>query len=274
MDRTGEARVRELVAAAEAGGFKLPPAVVEAVSALDRLAAMLAAVPPSTSPDAAEEAATVEALAAVQAGRDVGDLGEKALQARDAAEENAARARVLREVQERLRYSASQSLLNCADEITAATQGAVDGIMSEAAKLAPAIKGAESAEAVLRGGDAAVRAWRQLEALASRYAAVRQAYQVVYGAAFSSQVADATGAHLEFENVTELFPSVRRTSERPWPESPAARLAFVALSELRPWTPRPEQLNEAFEAERERVKEQQAQAHAAAQERRVAMMRG
>lgn len=264
-DRTGEGRARELLAAAEVGGFELPPPIVEAVRTLDNVARLLEATPSETSPDAAEEALIPIALAEIQAGGDVGDLGDRVLRARDEAERNAAHVRVLREVQERLRYSASQLLLDIADEIVTETGRAIAEIMREAAKYAPAIKGAATPEEVLRGGDAGVRAWRRLESLAQRYAAVRRAYGIVYGAVYRSQVSDATGLHTEFSNLAETYPAIRRTTEKPWPSAGPARLAWIALSPLKPWTPRPEELNAAFEAEKERVKAAQAEANARVQ---------
>ncbi len=129
--------------------------------------------------------------------------------------------------------------------ITAHLAPAVTEVMAEAAEAARHAEGDGDRETLLHGDAANVAAWRTLEELAVRYAAIREARRVL-----------ATGVQ---HDVSELFSEFRDglravwpgvgtpfAGARPWPEGQAARLRWLATCGHEVWLPTEAERDQAW----------------------------
>ncbi|CAN5288563.1 hypothetical protein BH20ACT24_BH20ACT24_07170 [soil metagenome] len=157
----GESRLRTIAENGEKVPFDVPKPIAEHLAALDLGEQLLAEAGEAAteSPEAVEGRITLEATERLAAGDRLENIEEEVLDVRAAAERAELRVRVVREALDVLRGRASGLLDEHAGALAASMQQALDGLIGKAAKVAPGLNGAGTAEAAIRAGDGVSRAW-------------------------------------------------------------------------------------------------------------------
>jgi hypothetical protein len=114
---------------------------------------------------------------------------------------------------------------------------AVEDVMAGIAKASKALPDDPSAEAILRGSDAARKAWLSLSDLAARYEAVRRSASPLRQ--LTPAEWDHRGDFTELHNFDELTRglNIQVAGPRPWPTDTAGRLLYYARNGGRVWLP-------------------------------------
>jgi hypothetical protein len=254
------------------GAYTLPAELVAAKERYDgvetALAQANAAIPP-------EPYAAAQQLAdAVQDGECPTDLGRRQLQAEDEHEQANAQIQILRLVETRIGSELYDAFRNGGEEIVIEhLRPALDETLRKAGKLAPKLKGISSTDALMRAEDeGAHKAWLELERLFPRYRAIRDGYDLVYSAVFSDGVGVSgldVGDLLAYRNFDQLSKGPRGRVATP--TSPAQVMVWLVTESggvrPEPWLPLPDDIEDALEAARKRVRDQQVSGYQAAQKR-------
>jgi hypothetical protein len=188
-----------------------------------------------------------------------------------------AQLQLLRLVETRLGSDLNSEFVGRAEEIvTEHLRPALDKILKKAGKLAPKLGGAITPDALLRSADEGARkASVELgEDLFQRYVAIRSAYGLVYSGAFKDEVGISDlDLHdlLAYRNFDQLPKQQGRVATPPTPVQ--LMVWLVSDSEgirPEPWLPLPHDVEDAIEAARRRVRDQQVGGWQAAQQRTAA----
>jgi hypothetical protein len=251
--------VERVIAGRESGRYSLPEELITANERLWTIRRGIGgvALPPDPTAAAAELAANAAAEEQVP-----GDLGKKLLKAESRFEEARAQLQVLR-LTETQTARQLRDLFDYLSEsmVVEHLRPALDEVLAEVGKLAPKLNGATTPEAIFRLEDptAARQVWFDLEAQATRYGAIRAAYDALFSSVFEGELA-VSGAdlrgRLEYRNFHELPRSQGRLDV---PSEQAGFMIWLVSSEPRPepWLPLPDEVEGALRADRERVREQQ-----------------
>lgn len=240
MTRNPElARFGRVFEAADAGAMTLPKAVTQARLTLATLQTVTIDRPDE---GAAHAEAVHAALEAAAKGKTPGSPTVW-LDARAKVAEADNRHLILNAATERAADALITAVMANADRIiTEHADPAITDVLGKARAAATKATGDGDRASLLQGTPASMAAWRTLEELATRYALLRAVQRPLT----LTMTYDTEGQFAEFRRgVRTVWASAPR-GQAPWPETPAARLRWLATMPAELWMPTGEQRDAAW----------------------------
>jgi len=244
-------RLEHVFAGAAGGVFDLPQRVRAAVDAVDRLVAEQVRV--RALPESLADLVLVEEItAAAKAGKGRFPTADKLVVADQERRARAAYDAALAQSLDELENQVENAVVGCADEIVSEhLRPALAEVMVEVSEIAELLApyGLDHA-ALLEAPEPARKARRQLDAVAARYTALRNAQSALGSLREQPQI--EAGKLFEIRNRTDLCAGLRAGA--PWPDDTVAKLIWFADHHAEVWMPTPAERETAALDEIEAVK--------------------
>ncbi len=233
----------------EAGGFKLPPAVLDASQRVVAAAELLSSAPPVVEALRVEDELCAKLLKSSLRRSDAAGIGEQLAQAEGAEKAALATQRVFRATLEHTERSFAGAMLDNAELIiTGSLRPALEQVLAEARGCAKTLEHygpSPSADSFLVAPKADTEAFVRLREAAARYAGIRRAQSTLELLGAKPEF-DSSGRFAEMRDLYRLWPSVATgRSSPPWPTDPVARLLWLISTGAQVWLPLPSEQDSA-----------------------------
>lgn len=232
-------KLSKLFAAADDGTLTLPDEVTQARLTVTQLQSVVIQRPDE---GAAHQQAVDDAIAAASAGKPF-PTPSGLLKARAAAAEADAQRVIHTAALESAQQILVSSILGNMERIlTEHARPALTKVLAKATTAAAKATGDGDRVSLLNGTPANMAAWRDLEALSSRYQALRAVQRILT----PNLSHDVDGLFFEFRDGLRSLWSSAPHGSPPWPETPSARLRWLTTCGAELWLPTGEERDRAW----------------------------